>query len=409
MSVAEPLASKLLALGEMSQLTNIQTPKSKLFALFGSKLHTLFGASALAVWMYQPADRTLTLGYGHDLSEAVTGVCEKPVPVELFPETALAVEGGSIWTTEDISDSPLFDVPKTKELFGSMGARAVMVVPLRALTRVLGAVSFYYREPKDFTADEKAFALAFCNALALSLNNVEAYERLMASERIKSEVIDVVAHQFRTPIATLRGNIELLKDESVGGDPKMRAQIIEELGKVGSKLRKFVENFLNVKAIDEGRLEPHRENTNPDDLVASVVRDLEGYRTQHRVHVALQKLPGPVVINVDQQLVGEALTNVIGNAIKYAKQQVDVRLRIEGSDVVIAVQDDGVGIPDIEQPMIFQKLFRASNVIRHPEASSGLGLYIAKQYVERNGGRIWFTSEEGKGSTFFIAFALSTP
>lgn len=405
---SESLASKLIALSNLAALASVRMPREKLLALFASKLHTIFGASALAVWKYNSEDRTIALTYGHDLSEEVVRACAKPVSVDKFPEVRLAIDGGNAWTTEDVTDAPIFAERETRELLASMSVRSVMAVPLQALTEVIGALSFYYRRRRHFSDNDRALASAFANALALSLNNLESYQRLAASERLKGEVIDIVAHQFRTPIATLRGNVELLQDEKISGDPEMRARIIRELVKVGEKLRDFVEGFLNVKAIDEGRLQPRPQRVNPNDLVRRVLKDLETYRKQHNIELVWHKLSEAVRVYVDPVLMGEVLLNVIGNAIKYAKKRVEIDLRREGGEVVVAVKDDGVGIPVEEQPMIFQRLFRASNVARHPEASSGLGLYIAKQYAEANGGRIWFTSPGvGKGSTFYVALPVA--
>lgn len=408
-SGTESLGNKLIALGEISALMSVQMPREKILALFSSKLHSLFGAQALAIWTYDPAEDMVILEYGHDLSAAVNSCCVQPVPARMFPEVKLAVDSGNAWVTEDLLDDPLFSDPETQKLLQGMSARAVMSVPLRALTNTFGALSLYFGEPRVFTTEERALALGFANALALSLNNIEAYERLVVSERVKSEVISIVAHQFRTPIATLRGNVELLKDESIGGNAGTRAQIVAELTKVGEKLRGYVEGFLNVKAIDEHRLEPKPEDVNAGDLVKKVTGDLEVYRQQHRIQLDLELPQNPLVIHVDPALVGDALLNIIGNAVKYTKTRVRVALRLESQEAVIAVEDDGLGIPAAEQPHIFQKLYRASNVARHPEASSGLGLYIAKQYVEKNGGRLWFTSTEGHGSTFFLAFPARPP
>jgi signal transduction histidine kinase len=407
-TTSEPLASKLIALSDLAALASVRMPREKLLALFASKLHAIFGASALAVWSYHNEDQTIALTYGHDLSEEVVKFCSKPIPVDKFPEVRLAIDGGNAWTTEDVSDAPIFSERETRELLASMNVRSVMAVPLQALTEVIGALSFYYRRRRHFSDNDKALASAFANALALSLNNLESYQRLAASERLKGEVIDIVAHQFRTPIATLRGNVELLQDEKISGDPKMRARIIRELVKVGEKLRDFVESFLNVKAIDEGRLQPKPQRANPNELVKRAIDELETYRKQHNIELIWRRLRESVQVYVDPILIGEVLLNVIGNAIKYAKRKVEITLQREGGEIVIAVKDDGVGIPVEEQPMIFQRLFRASNVARHPEASSGLGLYIAKQYVEANGGRIWFTSPgEGKGSTFYVALPVA--
>jgi K+-sensing histidine kinase KdpD len=400
-------AEKLVLLGELSSLVNVAMKENELLALFTSKLHILFEAKALAIWIYDKKKRTVSLKYGHDLVPKLRECCSESVPIERFPEVNLSVDRGAVWTTEDLNDTPLYADLDVKEMMLDAGIKAVMGVPLRAFTKVLGAISIYFAEPRSFGSDERAIALAFANALALSLVNVESYEKLVASEKIKGEVIDIVAHQFRTPIATLRGNVELLKDESISGDPKTRGEIINELEKVGEKLKMFVESFLNVKAIDEGNLNPKPRNIKINELVEQVVMDMKVFSDKHKVGVELKKMDKDLEIFVDPTLITEAITNIINNAIKYAEKQVDIDMSYDASEVTIAVKDDGVGIPKKDQSMIFQKLFRATNVMRHPEASSGLGLYIAKQYVEKNNGRIWFESDgEGHGSTFFLVFSF---
>lgn len=398
-------AEKLVLLGEISSLVNVAMKEEELLALFTSKLHILFEAKGLAIWVYDKKKRTVSLKYSHDLAQKIKDYCVEPVPIERFPEVDLSVERGAVWTTEDLNDTPLYADLEVKNMMMDAEIKSVLGVPLRVFNKVLGAISIYFAEPRSFGFEERAIALAFANALALSLENVQSYERLVASEKIKGEVIDIVAHQFRTPIATLRGNVEILKDDSISSDPKARGEIINELEKVGEKLKAFVESFLNVKAIDEGNLNPKPKNVKINELIQGIVTDLKVFGEKHHVTVELKKMDKELEIFVDPILVGEAITNVINNAIKYGSKQVVVAMSSDANEVTIAVKDDGMGIPKKEQSMIFQKLFRATNVMRHPEASSGLGLYIAKQYVEKNNGRLWFESDgEGHGSTFFVAF-----
>lgn len=402
---SDSLAEKLISLSEVTSLTSVGMSEKQLMALFASKLHELFSASAFALWTFDKDKRSIKLRYGHDLSEPLTSCCLAPVPVEQFPEVKLAIDSGAVWTTEDLNDAPLYDDQITRKLLTSMNVSAVMGVPLRALTNLIGALSFYYKTKQHFSPGEKALALAYANALALSLNNIDSYDRLAALEKTKGEVIHIVAHQFRTPIAILRGNVELLKDKKVVNDPETYGQIVSELEKVGDKLRTFVETFLNVKAIDEGNLQPKPKTVDANTLIQQVVRDMETYRQNHNIALTLTTLPDPAMISVDPMLVAEAFTNVVNNAIKYAKTKAHIEMKREGNEVVISVADDGVGIPQNEQQLIFHKMYRATNVARHPEASSGLGLYIAQRYINTSGGRVWFTSQgEGKGTTFYIAF-----
>src|SRR5581483_6229142 len=121
------------------------------------------------------------------------------------------------------------------------------------------------------------------------------------------EVVDIVAHQFRTPIATLLGNVELLQDKKISSQPGAQEQIVEELHKVGIKLRGFVDNFLNVKAIDEGHLEPQPKDLDLNEMIQTTLTDLETFRQQHEKTISWKPLGEAAMIHVDPTLIGEAL------------------------------------------------------------------------------------------------------
>jgi len=112
----------------------------------------------------------------------------------------------------------------------------------------------------------------------------------------------------------------------------------------------------------------------------------------------------PLVMNVDPQLMRIVFQNLLSNAVKYTPIDGRVSLKIlkRESDVLIEVSDTGYGIPKSQQPEIFKKLFRADNVKEISPDGTGLGLYIVKSVVEQSGGRVWFDSTEGKGSTFYV-------
>lgn len=403
--VDEPLANKLMALGELSSLASVEMPRQKVLELFASKIHSLFGASSIAIWEYDPQKKTIKLSYGHEISADMQKFCAQPIPIALFPEVEFSIESTGAWITEDITDSPLYQNSDTQRLLQSLPAQAAIGVPLRALTKIMGALSLYYAKPQTFMTEDKALISAYANALALSLNNIESYANLARSEHTKSEIVRIVAHQLRTPITTLRGNVSLLQDESIANNLEDRTKILSDMHSVVMKLRSFVESFLNVKSIDEGLLNPKPVPTDINSFMEAVISELETFRTQHGITLKFNPGPEKLSINIDPALVKEAVLNVVNNGIKYAKKNVVVDVKEEEEEVIITVQDDGLGIPENEQHLIFQRLFRASNVQRHPEASSGLGLYIAHQYIEANAGRIWFTSEGiNKGTTFYIAF-----
>ena len=114
-------------------------------------------------------------------------------------------------------------------------------------------------------------------------------------------------------------------------------------------------------------------------------------------------------INVDPNLIRIVFQNLISNSVKYTPQNgtIVVSLKKEGDNVLISVSDTGYGIPLNQQSKIFKKFFRADNVVDKETDGTGLGLYIIKEIVEKSGGKIWFSSKENQGSTFFVSIPLS--
>jgi signal transduction histidine kinase len=111
---------------------------------------------------------------------------------------------------------------------------------------------------------------------------------------------------------------------------------------------------------------------------------------------------------VDAAQVRAVVQNLLENAIKYTMKggTVVIKLEVAGKDVQLSVKDSGIGIPKEQQSQIFTRFFRAGNVLTMEPSGSGLGLYMVRKIVEQHGGKVWFESVEGKGSTFFVTFPM---
>jgi signal transduction histidine kinase len=115
------------------------------------------------------------------------------------------------------------------------------------------------------------------------------------------------------------------------------------------------------------------------------------------------------IVNADPKLLRIVLQNLLSNAVKYTQEKgkIDLEIKKQDKDILIKIQDNGLGIPKRQQGKIFSKLFRADNVLGKDTDGTGLGLYIVKEVIEQSGGKIWFNSEENKGTSFFVTIPLS--
>ena len=149
-------------------------------------------------------------------------------------------------------------------------------------------------------------------------------------------------------------------------------------------------------------------NTTQTDLVALTSHVIEQLQITTRHEISLSSAAPQINVNMDENRIEQVLYNLISNAIKYSPEgsAVKVELRVDGSEVVCAVSDSGIGIPQGEQGMLFNRFYRASNASASSISGIGLGLYISSGIIEQHGGRMWVDSQVGHGSSFYFSLPL---
>jgi len=234
---------------------------------------------------------------------------------------------------------------------------------------------------------------------------------LKEAEQLKDEFIGMVAHELRTPLAILKGFVQTLLNQTARGrGPALtpwQMQSLQGIDLATARLIDLAEDLLDVTRVQAGRLELQRE---PIDLVVLAQRVLTRRQlTTERHHLSLVTTLPRLVLHVDPRRMEQVLSNLIGNAIKYSPEGGTIEVTIGVDDEAhLSVRDQGIGIPQDEQAQVFGCFARAGNAQANGIGGAGLGLYLCRELVERHGGRIWFESTEGQGSTFFVALPLTT-
>lgn len=236
----------------------------------------------------------------------------------------------------------------------------------------------------------------------------QSFEKLAGASRMKTEFISVVSHQLRSPLSNLSWVIELLMSGRVGKVEEKQTEYFKILKENSNRMKELVSDLLMVSRIETATLPQKKAETSLPALIEKLVSELMPFARSSNVEIKFEcekELP-KILIDADQ--LREALENLLDNAIRYIKDkgEVKISLALRGKSVYFEIKDNGVGIPKEDQKYIFQKFFRAENVLRYQTQGSGLGLYIAKSIIERSGGKIGFASQEGKGSTFWFALPL---
>lgn len=241
--------------------------------------------------------------------------------------------------------------------------------------------------------------------LLLVYSNVR---REMQVSKLKSDFVANVSHELKTPLALIRLFSETLELGRVHTEEKAQ-EYYRVINKESQRLTQLINNILDFSRIEAGRREYRFAKADVTRIVEEV---LEAYRFQiEQQGFGLEVKLGEDVpeLPVDKEALGQALINLLNNALKYSRDEKHVRVEVrrDGRHVVIAVSDAGIGIPKGEQKKIFEKFYRAENSLVHDTKGSGLGLSLVQHIMEAHGGSVEVESAPGKGSTFSLVLPLA--
>ncbi len=235
-------------------------------------------------------------------------------------------------------------------------------------------------------------------ATTVVLQNVS---RLVRSERRHTDLVATVAHEFRTPLTSLRMAIHLCTEQTVGPLTEKQADLLFAAREDCERLQTIVDEFLHVSRLHSGAVPLAKSDVDPEDLVSAVIGSHERAAAQRSVRLVAETLPGLPRLDVDRERILVALDNLVVNALRFAPEGSDVVVRAKsaGEVVRIEVEDKGPGVPAEYRESIFERSVRVPG---SPGSGAGLGLFIARETVQAHGGRIGVDSEVGRGSTFWI-------
>lgn len=232
------------------------------------------------------------------------------------------------------------------------------------------------------------------------------YGELLQFDKEKSDFITVTSHQLRTPLTEVRWALDsALMDKAL---PENSRFILQKCKQSIGRLAGIVDDMFRAHAFELTDSNLKKVPVDASSLIREILEGLELLSHQKETDVLFEPPESTVTLDADRAKIRIALENVIDNAIRYSpKGRVRITLRSEGRNAILRVEDSGIGIPPIEQNMIFTKFFRAKNALLLQPDGSGIGLYATKTIVDRHGGSVNFVSEPGKGTIFLITLPLT--
>jgi PAS domain S-box-containing protein len=306
--------------------------------------------------------------------------------------------------------------------------KARITIPLVSQERLIGILNLEASRDNQFNEDAYNIAQLVTARIAVSVDNArlyrqteqqlgelqELYERVSNLEQLKSDMIRIASHDLRNPLATILGYTEIMRYElddleEAKQETGELPDFVKQMEKAANHMRKIISDILSLERIEQAAQYKDYIDFDLRDLVNKTFADNESRAKLSKQTLTLEIPDAPTIINGDPVQLGEALSNLINNAIKYTpdKGTIEVRLIQDGENALFEVKDNGYGIPNDQQDKLFQPFYRAQMDETASIEGTGLGLHLVKNIVERHSGTIWLESVHKKGSTFSVMIPLS--
>jgi PAS domain S-box-containing protein len=226
--------------------------------------------------------------------------------------------------------------------------------------------------------------------------------RLKKLDKIKSNFLNITSHELRTPIAAIKGYVEMLLMNTLGPINEEQKRGIEVALRNANRLDNLIQDILDVSRLESGTMKFIPEKTNIHKMIKDATETTQSSADNKQIKITTEIEQGIPELIVDQERIKQVLTNLLNNAIKFSpeKTQITIRAKKEHDDVLFEVQDFGRGIPKNKQKKIFEIFYQVDSGMDRKFGGVGLGLAISRGIVLSHGGTIWVESEASKGSTF---------
>jgi len=235
---------------------------------------------------------------------------------------------------------------------------------------------------------------------------VKTIEKEKELGALKSRFVTMASHEFRTPLATMLSSVFLLQNYTGEKYEAQKATHLDRIRRSIDTLTELMNDFLSAGSLEEGRIKAVYSAVDLSAFMKELLAELNAIKKPGQRLILSLDLGEVPEITTDRKMLMNILRNLGSNAIKYSPEGGEIRLdgRIRNGHLILAVSDEGIGIPETEQGEIFKRFYRAENAVNIQ--GTGLGLNIVKKYTELLHGKVWFESEVNRGTTFTVSLPL---
>lgn len=263
--------------------------------------------------------------------------------------------------------------------------------------------TFHINKAEDFLTFLMYFVIAFINAV-LTYQIRKAEQKAREKEDKEKEVklyntlFNSLSHELKTPLATILGSVDILKENRLKLSPEQQSDLLQEIDKSGHRLKRQVENLLNMSRLENGMLQLKMDWVDMNELMHQLVQRHKEFSDHRILYVSNEELP---LMKLDSGLLETVLDNIVYNAVQYTPNNLPVEISVQylNNQCLILISDSGLGFPEESMGHIFEKFYRL------PESKvggTGLGLSIVKGFVEAHNGKVEVKNKPQGGAQFSI-------
>jgi signal transduction histidine kinase len=295
------------------------------------------------------------------------------------------------------------------------GARTFLVVPMLHDGRVVGGIVIWRPEVRPFTAKQIELVGVFANQAVIAIQNVRLFreiqeksQQLELANRHKSEFLANMSHELRTPLNAVIGFSEVLIEGMFGEMNEKQLDYVQDIHSSGRHLLSLINDILDLSKIEAGRMELEVTTFNLPGAIDNAVTLVRERAQRHGIELRTEVLETLGDYSGDERKFKQIMLNLLSNAVKFTGDggRVTVEAHLGSGGIEVSVADTGIGIAPEDQPKVFEEFVQVGGNYATKREGTGLGLPLAKRFVELHGGRMWLESQPGAGSTFFFSLPI---
>jgi signal transduction histidine kinase len=405
---------ELKALGEVSRAVSSTLDLEAVLQTIVSRASQLAGADGCAIYEYQEGAEEFQVRATHNFDASFVEAL-RAMPLRKG-EGAMgrATEAREPLQIADIGVPGAYE-SRVRHVLIEAGYRAVISVPMLLEEQVIGSLSLVRKAPDQFPAEVVELLKNLATQSALAIQNARLFReiadkgrQLEAASRHKSEFLANMSHELRTPLNAILGFSEVLAERMFGEVNEKQAEYLQDILASGRHLLSLINDILDLSKVEAGRLELELGRFHLPTALDNALILVRERATRHAITLTQTADEGVGHIVADERKVKQILLNLLSNAVKFTPEggRVGLTATVAEDVITIAVSDTGVGIALEDQAAIFEEFRQVGREDVRKQEGTGLGLTLAKKFVELHAGRIWVQSQVGQGSTFTFTLPI---